>query len=687
MLSDADRNLIMEANQRLAKGMQDAVSQGIKELKEELEKLSSDGDKDQKDNTKAVEENTKEFVKTKAVLVATLTKIGSTVVSFASKVGGEMNAFGNTLARSAAATGRDQLLGTRRLEDGVSRAEASISKAAGEFGLAPSQFAGLIDSAIRANIRDTGKQTQKFIATAAGLGTGIGSLNKFLATQTNVLGSSTEASIEFGNTILELAASNGILGDSILDAVAAFTRTAQKQSVIFGPEVSDSIQKGLAGLTTALPNLDIASLVGSLTAPENIVRLPAIAGQLGIAAPDETDPEGMVKFIAEAIEGLAAQTEGRSGIELERLLAGLQGAMGETFSLENVFKAQRASRVAAEKGTDILSIMTQQVDPQEAAKRQADAARSIGEASSEAMENMLLFSTTLAGLNDKAGMQGKVLDSLVPAMDEVSDSLGSMIGTATGLDNALKVVTLSLYGLASSLLFSAAPSVIPAVGRAGSKLIGKAFTGTQSGLAKGLTKAGMKPRSALSPGMNKVMSSKLLRGAGKLAAPLGGVIAAGSELAETGDKSRAAVRGVATTGGAVGGASAGALAGAPLGPIGALAGAIIGGIAGSLLADKTATAVHDVFDEDFKSSQMSREIQQAQGVEAPPSTPTQVSDPNVRVSIDQGNTEIVEELQRANTALENLPAALQGFAGIPSPPRELMRFPTTRSKVEASALD
>ena len=197
----------------------------------------------------------------------------------------------------------------------------------------------------------------------------------------------------------------------------------------------------------------------------------------------------------------------------------------------------------------------------------------------------------------------------------------------------------------------------------------------------------MKPRSALSPGMNKVMSSKLLRGAGKLAAPLGGVIAAGSELAETGDKSRAAVRGVATTGGAVGGASAGALAGAPLGPIGALAGAIIGGIAGSLLADKTATAVHDVFDEDFKSSQMSREIQQAQGVEAPPSTPTQVSDPNVRVSIDQGNTEIVEELQRANTALENLPAALQGFAGIPSPPRELMRFPTTRSKVEASALD
>ena len=144
-----------------------------------------------------------------------------------------------------------------------------------------------------------------------GLGNNLSTTTKFLATQTNVLGMNTEATNMFGQSVLAMAASNGILADSIFDAVSAFSDTAQEQIVFFGRASTEVTQNVINNMAALLPDSDVAGLLAALTSPDVVRQLPMITQQLGVPmVGDLSDPANMRQLIETAIPALADMAQG-----------------------------------------------------------------------------------------------------------------------------------------------------------------------------------------------------------------------------------------------------------------------------------------------------------------------------------------------------------------------------------------
>lgn len=311
-------------------------------------------------------------------------------------------AFGDTLARSAAATNRQALITSRSI-DAQGKVVQNLPKVArefGDFGIGLKAAGRSIDDAIRANVKNTGVAAQKFLATSQGLGNSLSNTNQFLATQTNVLGKSTDASTEFGQSILGLASSNGILADSILEAVNAFTKTTREQTAIFGANSAQIVARAVAGAEAVSTGAGTADLIRALTSPENILKLPGLAGRLGITPVTATqlrDPGRMQEFLEEAIPALARFGEqevlGQSAETALPLTQQLAASFGEAFSLINLQRASLLMGDLAEKGVGVSHLFQQQaLTTEELDKAQKD----ITSTSHEAMTNMAMFNVELA---------------------------------------------------------------------------------------------------------------------------------------------------------------------------------------------------------------------------------------------------------------------------------------------------
>ena len=226
MFTNDDKQFLSDLNDKLATSLSKAMGMGPSPS------TGSGGNSSVDKNTESLDENTKaEKAGAKAM------RIGALAFTTASgKLSGAVNqtlGFGNALARSSVATGQNMSLMGAKFDSSTKQFTnqlPALSSAFKQFGLAPAEMGKILDSAIRANVRDTGRSTQKFIATSVGLGNNLSTTTKFLATQTNVLGMNTEATNMFGQSV-SYGCINGILADSIFDAVSAFSDTAQEQIV------------------------------------------------------------------------------------------------------------------------------------------------------------------------------------------------------------------------------------------------------------------------------------------------------------------------------------------------------------------------------------------------------------------------------------------------------------------------
>lgn len=547
--------------------------------------------------------------------------------------------FGNILSRSTAATNRTQLIASKTIDaqGKIVTGLPDVNMTFQKFGLSYTQTAKVLDDAIRANIKNTGQTAQKFLATSQGLGNSLSTTNSFLATQTNVLGKSTEASAEFGNEIIGLASSNGILADSIIEAVNAFTKTTRQQTALFGAESANLIQRFVAGAEATATGAGTGNLIRALTSTEGILKMPALAGRLGIEAPtDVRDPEQMQKFLMEAIPAIAQMGEqeilGQDAATGQVLSEQLTAAFGEAFSLESFQTASVLMQQLSENGKGIGELFSFQKMTSE---ELSEAQKNVTNTSLEATTNLKDFNLAMAATPAYMEAIGQTADAFraaMPTPDEINKKFGGFFKVLAEVDIPLRTVGSSAFeaarglkALTTALLFGAMGNIFKPmkglIGRMSKRFFGKGgllsrmgqgaknlgsralsgakglFSRGASFIGRGLTGA----KNLVGRGASFVANSRVgqfakaaggriagaAKGVGKYAVKnlkgvplLSGAIPVIEEMMmEDGSIVRGLLRGAGATLGSIGGGAVGSLAG----PVGTGAGAIAGGIAGDAL--------------------------------------------------------------------------------------------------------
>lgn len=638
MFTNDDKQFLSDLNDKLASSFSKAMGAGPSP--------GANGDRsaDSKDNTQSIKENTR----AQKLGSAALKLYGiafTTGVNLLGKTINESHDFGNTLAKSSIATGRSMSLMGAKFDSSTKQFTNQmppLSAAFKEFGIAPREAAKILDNAIRANVRDTGKTSQRFLATSNLLGNNLSTTSKFLTTQTNVLGLNTEATTTFGHSILAMASSNGILADSIFEAVNAFTDTAKEQQVFFGKESTKVTTNAVAAMKSLIPEQDVGALMSALTSSDVVRQLPMITGQLGIPMIGNLDdPANMQRLIESAIPALAQMGQGLGGdlasIERQKAFA----RIAPIFQPKNIQTAMRFMEElqASGQGIGYLSKQFKLSD-----KAVGDAAGTLTRTSDEALKGSISFGAF------ERSIQGTrlALDDLNAAILDTPDNVGKITQQLVRLASALDFVGISI-GATLALLMG--PKTIGKLGRTlfpgaaraagGASTAGKVASGAAAAIMtrpqmiasltpKQMAKYGItvSPKGAVgisaegarllgtqkagnlsTKSLEKLVAQSTrgggLRGlgrfAGKAALPLTALVAGGQEYAESGDMSRAVTRGTAEAGGVLAMMGTGAAIGTALGgPLGTLAGGVIGtgiGILGSIFAapviGDAAVAAHD----------------------------------------------------------------------------------------------
>ena len=632
MLTNDDRDFFEQLNKNLAAQVSAALSKG------------GGGGQALKDNTEATEEQTKTGVRVAAAMTAGA-KAFSYFAGVFKGIQGESRSLGDVLGRAAIATNRQQLLGIQLANKQAPLANAlpAITNEFQKFGISLPKAAETISSAIKANIKDTSQSTQKFLAASIGLGGGLANTNKFLATQTNVLGTSTESSIALGENIMAMASANGLLVDALYDAVDAFKETTRRQQSLLGPEAAAEVQRLVAGFEALAPGAGMGELVRALTSPEAIRTLPATASVLGISAPtDLRDPSQIRQFVLAAIPALAefqqSQIAGVDPLAGFQISENLTNAFNQAFNLSNL---QRANVLATAAGGDLATALNAAVITSEEMEAKQRAATGVSEDASMALQNFsLALATTQSNFNTLDTVNEKVRNSALMSAEKILEGGGIYLDTAAkieaafsrlgiSLEETIKTLGVFIVGMKGAQFAKMVKGWLPGAGKAAQAATGASTAATMSKEAlsqavKGLddaalAKAGLARNSAgrvidvaskkfpTNKAIIEAVEQSSLKGASKLATatrvlgrfavPLGGAVEAYSEFKESGDVSRAASVGLTSAGGTLAGAKAGAALGAFAGPAGVLIGGLVGAIGGGILGATVGREGHDLVED------------------------------------------------------------------------------------------
>lgn len=588
MFTNDDKQFLSDLNDSLAKSFSDALNSGAAGA------ASPTPQKD-KENTDAVNENT-ESSKLNTAGMSLLGVAFKGAVQVLSKSLDGAVSFGDTLARSSTATGKSLDLAGAKFDSATgafTNQLPGVSESFRKFSFSVPEMGRMLDSAIRANVRDTSKNTQRFIATAAGLGNNVGTINTFLATQTNALGISTEATTALGDQILATAHANGMVADSLFEVVNSLKELNKAQEVVFGPEMAEFTKELGIVFETLAPGTDIQSVLKTLLGTDPRTRLQ-VGSLMGIDVPQRLTPQNATRFIEEAltvgIDNLQGRIRQQSNDFGAAAVKDMQAALGAsesfTHSLGVLGKAFR------ERQTNLRTLMSVE---KLSTRETNDAAETQRRMSNQLATNSLLFNNQLKALEGV----NEALDKLVMLMgDEMPKSASTLekyfYGINTGLrqfGTSIEGIIVALGGMAllrggSRALFSRAAAGATAAGTrtavAGASRASLTSAMSQRQLAKhgmklnsagnvvwkdaaSAAKFGAKPGTVSTAILQKVakpgMAARALGAGSKMAGSkvpvVGGLISGGFEYAESGDISRAITRGGVTAGSTIAGAAIG----------------------------------------------------------------------------------------------------------------------------------
>jgi len=542
-----------------------------------------------------------------------------------------------------------------------------VETAFGQWGTSFEQSGKILDAALKANVDATDTGTQTFLARSTGLGNDLGLTNAFLATNTNVLGVSTGKANKLGDSILNTATANNRVADGIFAAVAAFEEVSRVQSVIFSKSMAIEMQGVVAAMEAALPKTGLQEFAAKVMAGDSESQLGArrMAARLGVdVGLQQSDPKAFLSQLMEGIASYAAQAGsdplGRA-VNLEAL-----ASLGGNLDLSNIQSAIRGVEESRDRNISVEKLLTPTKLTAEEQKNQDEAKQTLITAvDAEASRNMKNFAMSLAGASTAFTVLNTVSQTVRDSLYEVdggltalAKTLGGITGAKAGFNMTKTALDIGSFGAMLGGLLSLGQGVASGArrlfggrgggggggtgggagggGSGGSGGSSRAFRAGQrvrgganwlkgdvwgkggnvarAGQGMGLSNAlnphtGLPhnvPQSFKSVGkMPRAMgTAKAAFGKGASRMPLiGGLIAGGLELAETGDKSRAAL----TAGGSMGGAMVGAATGAAIGSvvpiIGTAIGGLIGGILGAWGGGEAGKALNDANDPDFVAKQ------------------------------------------------------------------------------------
>ena len=523
--------------------------------------------------------------------------------------------FGDQMARTAAATNHAFLMNGN-----------NISRKFGLFGQNLADVGNAFDTALRENVRGMGKNTQSFLARTTGLGTALGTTTKFLASNTNVLGRSITETTALGTDLQNIALSNGMVADSIFDAVAAFQENTRKQQVLFGDKAAGDFQGIVAGLEGLIPGGNLGELVAKAapTSVDDLLNLDILGGMFGGAFNSQGIQEDPARHTANFIASMATAADEISTMTVRQGAQFIEQRFGKFgITLGDIQKAS----VATEQAGGVQGLMTAMKGGSTAIKSDEELERQISENSISAANNMKNFAIEVEGLNTVQKGLAIISDTLRTSFFDLNGEttkLAETMGLAAAGEAGLQAASKMGVGGAGSLLTGglggaglfAAQKLLKPVSLGGSAAVANASAASQlrdpktgkfvkgSGVANPLTQQGravMRARNAagLTQGVAKGMSKRIPL--------LGGALAGGFELAETGDVSRAVSKGAGALGGTAAGAAGGAAIGTLIFPgVGTVIGGLLGGIFGGLGGEKAAEVVHDQFDTEFVKEQEER---------------------------------------------------------------------------------
>jgi hypothetical protein len=538
-----------------------------------------------------------------------------------------------------------------------------VESAFGEWGTSFEESGRILAASLKANVDATDTGTQTFLARSTGLGTDLGLTNAFLASNTNVIGASKSSTNKLGTSILNTATANNRVADSIFAAVDAFAEVSKVQSLIFSKSMALEMQGVVAAMEAALPKTGLQEFAAKVMAGDSESQLGArrMAARLGVdVGLQQSDPKEFLAQLIDGISSYAAQAGSDplgKAVNLEAL-----GSLGG-IDLSDIQAADRTSTHAGSQGmstSDLLSTTALTADEQ--AKADDAQQKLITAVDAEASRNMKNFAMSLAGASTAFTVLNTVSQTLRDSLYEVdggltalAKTLGGITGAKAGFNMTKTALDIGSFGAMAAGTFSLGKGLFRGVRRlfgggkgggggggsgggggggsgggsrayrAGQRVRGganwlkgdvwgKGGNVARAGQGMGLSNAlnphtGLPhnvPQSFKSVGkMPRAMgTAKAAFGKGASRMPLiGGLIAGGLELAETGDKSRAAM----TAGGSMGGAMVGAATGAAIGSvvpiIGTAIGGLIGGVLGAWGGGEAGKALNDANDPDFVAKQ------------------------------------------------------------------------------------
>jgi len=584
----------------------------------------------------------------------------STVQNLMSLIGGNVSnayAYGDQIARAAAATGQTVL----RQAQATDTSNKFLTDEFGKFGFNLRDVGGMLDSAMRANIRGIGLSTQKFIARTQGFGVSMGTVVNFLSTQTEVLGKSTEEATILGQSIMDLSRVNDALAESILGAVTAFTEQSRSIRMMHGPEVAEKLEKTIAGLSSEFPAMgnDMVRLVTALTATdfEGMRKRQVLGGIIRTDLSPERlrrDTEGFIRDAIRGITELGERGRGSGGLQAAKLFeiygkdfGGIDLGLMDVATQLNAIP-ELSARIAGELKQGEKETFNRAEDTKKGQKfitsTSQDAAFNIKNFAIEtaALDTQLkfveksaqIFKDTLYELTDGFINNTRKFAGQGTAYTGIASKLLGVLGPITNIGMTITQILMlrrmagmggggggggggrGLFGRAGARIGGGlsratgflAPTMLTAHGAAlgvGEGMPREWLPGGSGGGGRWATTASRATRAA-SAGRAAAGFGAGFKGLAKAARlpGIGGLISGGMELAETGDKSRALAKGTGAGLGGWGGMAAGAAIGTIIFPgVGTAIGGLIGGIAGAMGGEKLATAIHDANDPEFRKKQ------------------------------------------------------------------------------------
>tara|TARA_R110000824_G_scaffold35687_4_gene111595 strand:- start:301 stop:2517 length:2217 start_codon:yes stop_codon:yes gene_type:complete len=547
-------------------------------------------------------------------------------------------AYGDTMARGVAATNQSFLMNGDNLATKF-----------GHFGFDIQQTGAMLDSAMRANVKGLGKNTQNFLARSAGLGISTATNTKFLSANTNILGQSMKETASLGTDLVNMALSNGMIGDSIFAAVAAFEANTKAQQVIFGAGIATEFQKIVGGLATLVPGGGMNALIAKAapTTVRGLLDLDILGGMFGGAFNSEgirDDPRrhtaNFIAALSRASEKIAGMTV-RSGAQyIEHrfgkfgiTLADIQTAtvaMNEAGSISGLMKAMKGGSIPIKTDKELFMSIAQ--NSLAAANAMKNAAIELGG-----------LGTVQKGLAELAGTIEGSFYTLEGSISKLAIAMGDAAAVEAGLQSADK---LGLGGIKDFITSLVTAGVLLKGGRGAWPMLKKlgrkppppprlptppSIPGGRPPLVLDHKTGKMVPQRTPTPWPTPLRApqmptpttapwyKRLFTGSSKSATvgatkkiPVAGAaLGAVFEYGENQDISRAVTVGASEALGFWGGAAAGGSAGLAFGPYAPIASpvlALLGGLSAAWGAGEVGKVVHDSIDTDFvKKQELDRE--------------------------------------------------------------------------------